>query len=122
MSFLALLVITVCSNVTANILLKKGVTSAGGFALEKSNVAAYVLKAALNPFIIIGLCLYGFSFLIWLRVLSTNDLSRVYPIFVTFVFLLTTVGSVLFLKESVNTMRILGMLILIVGIFVVAHS
>lgn len=109
-------------NVTANILLKKGVTSFGGITGQKSALVLEFSKAAFSPQIIFGLLLYGLSFLIWLRVLSFNDLSRAYPLFAASTFLLTTLGSLLFLKEGVSLTRLLGMFVLIIGIFIVARS
>lgn len=122
MSFIQLLIISVVSNVTANILLKTGVTKAGGFALSQTSIISDIFKAAINPYIIGGLFLYSFSFVLWLRVLSISDLSRSYPIFVTCVFILTTIGSVLFLKESVGFLRVVGIAVLIAGIFIVARN
>ena len=122
MSYVHLLILSVICNVTANILLKTGVNKAGGFALSQSSLLTDLLKTALNPFIMGGLALYGFSFVVWLRVLSISDLSKSYPIFVTIVFILTTVGSVIFLKESVSAVRLIGIAILIAGVFLVARS
>lgn len=116
------MIISVLCNVTANILLKAGVGKIGGIALSKTTLISDLFKIGANPYIIGGLALYGFSFVLWLRVLSISDLSKSYPIFVTFVFILTTIGSVMFLKESVSSMRIVGILILIAGIFLVARS
>lgn len=122
MSFLQLLIASVLSNVTANILLKKGVIAFGGISGDKSKLLTEVTKAAFNPFIIVGLSLYGFSFLIWLRVLSFNDLTKAYPIFVSAVFVLTTIASTRLLDESVSLTRIIGMAIVLVGIFIIARS
>ena len=102
--------------------MKKGVISFGGVSGEKTKLIAELTKAAYSPFIIVGLVLYGLSFVIWLRVLSFNDLSRAYPIFVSIVFLLTTVGSVLFLKESVSLVRVVGIMVILSGIYIVARS
>lgn len=121
-SFLKLLVTSVLLNVTGNILLKKGVIAFGGVSGEKSKLLTELSKAALSPFVIGGLVLYGCSFIIWLRVLSFNDLSRAYPIFASFVFLLTTLGSMIFLKETIAPMRILGIVVILSGIFIVARS
>ena len=121
-NFYALLVVSVAFNVTANILLKTGVVKTGGISAETTNIIANILKVAISPYIITGLILYGFSFLIWLRVLTFNDLSRSYPIFATIVFLMTTIGSVLFLKEHVSIIRIVGIAIMLTGIFVVSRS
>ncbi len=122
MGFYQLLAISVTFNVTANILLKKGVGAFGGISGEKAKILIELSKAVVNPLIVVGLVLYGMSFLIWLRVLTFNDLSKSYPIFATCVFLLTTIGSLKFLNEDVSIMRVLGMVIMLVGIFIVARS
>ena len=121
MSFYLLLLVSVFSNVTANILLKKGVTAFGGLSGQKTKLFFELSKAASSPFVILGVVLYGFSFLIWLRILSFNDLSRAYPIFATIVFLLTTIGSVIFLNENVSILRLVGICIMLIGIFLVAR-
>ena len=121
-NFYALLVVSVAFNVTANILLKTGVVRTGGISAETTNIIANILKVAISPYIITGLILYGFSFLIWLRVLTFNDLSRSYPIFATIVFLMTTIGSVIFLKEHVSIIRIVGIAVMLTGIFIVSRS
>ncbi len=122
MGFYKLLITSVVLNVTANILLKKGVVLAGGVSGDKTKVIGDIFRVALSPYILGGLILYGLSFLIWLRVLSFNDLSKSYPIFATIVFLLTTVASIQFLHENVSITRFLGIAIMLVGIFVVARS
>lgn len=121
MSFYLLLIVSVFSNVTANILLKKGVTSFGGLSGQKAKLFFELTKAATSPFVIAGIVLYGFSFLIWLRILSFNDLSRAYPIFATIVFLLTTAGSIVFLNEGVSLLRFIGIAIILAGIYLVAR-
>ena len=122
MGFYQLLVVSVIFNVTANILLKKGVLSFGGMSGEKSKIIVELSKAAVNPFVLVGLVLYGLSFLIWLRVLSFNDLSKSYPIFATCVFILTTLGSLKFLGEQITLMRIVGIAVMLFGIFIVSRS
>lgn len=120
--FLKLLLISVSLNVTANILLKTGVKTIGGLGGQSSRLFNDLLKAVISPYIILGLVLYGLSFIIWLRILSFNDLSRAYPIFATVVFTMTTIGSVLFLKEDVSFMRIIGLLVMLAGIYIVSRS
>lgn len=121
-NFYALLVISVTFNVTANILLKTSVVRSGGVLADSGKLIDSLLKVASNPLTIFGLALYGLSFLIWLRVLTFNDLSRAYPIFATIVFLFTTVGSIRFLNEEVSLIRIIGITIMLIGIFIVSRS
>lgn len=120
-NFYSLLLISVAFNVTANILLKTAVTKTGGISAQSSQLLANIIKVAFSPYLIFGLTLYGLSFLIWLRVLTFNDLSRAYPIFATIVFLLTTAGSIIFLNETVSLLRFLGIAIMLVGIYLVAR-
>jgi len=121
-NFYALLLTSVTFNVTANILLKKGVLSFGGLSGNLTKLFLELSKAAINPFILIGLGLYGLSFLIWLRVLTFNDLSRAYPIFATIVFMFTTIGSIKFLNEDISLLRVIGIAVMLLGIFIVARS
>lgn len=107
---------------TANILLKSGVKAIGGISGEKTKLITELSKAVFSPFIVGGLVLYGLSFMIWLRVLTFNDLSKAYPIFATIVFLFTTLGSLIFLKEHVSPMRLAGMIVMLIGIFIVSKS
>lgn len=103
-------------------LLKGGVEKLGGVTLSKTNLFSDLLKAATSPFIIVGIILYGLSFILWLRVLTTNDLSRVYPIFVTCVFILTTIGSAKLFGEHISMLRITGLLVAIFGIYLIART
>jgi len=121
-NFYALLLTSVLFNVTANILLKTGVTRTGGISAEAGKIINELAKVAFSPFVVIGLGLYGFSFLIWLRVLTFNDLSRAYPIFATIVFMFTTIGSIRFLNEDVSLTRVVGIIVMLLGIFIVARS
>ena len=121
-NFYALLVVSVAFNVTANILLKTAVTKTGGISAESTQILTNIAKVAFSPYLIAGLILYGLSFLIWLRVLTFNDLSRSYPIFATIVFLMTTLGSVIFLKENITVIRVVGIAVMLTGIFIVARS
>ncbi len=122
MSFVQLLITSVLLNVTGNFLLKKGVLTIGGVSGEKTKLISELTRAATSPFIIFGLVLYGLSFLIWLRVLTISDLSKSYPIFATIVFLLTTAGSMVLFKENVSALRFVGIVIMLVGIFIVARN
>ena len=121
-NFYALLLTSVLFNVTANILLKTGVTRTGGISAEAGKIINELAKVAFSPFVVIGLGLYGFFLLIWLRVLTFNDLSRAYPIFATIVFMFTTIGSIRFLNEDVSLTRVVGIIVMLLGIFIVARS
>ena len=79
------------------------------------------IKAATNPYIIIGLFLYGLSFALWLIVLSKLEVSLAYPLLSIGYIIMPFVGY-LFLDESLSVARIVGICIIIVGVYVVSRS
>jgi len=66
----------------------------------------------------LGLFLYGLAFLTWLRVLALMPLSRAYPL-LSLNFILITLFSAYFLKESVNYLTWLGVLLCVGGILII---
>lgn len=80
-----------------------------------------MIKAFLNPYVLGGLVLYGLSLVIWLVVLSKENLSFVYPM-VAFSYILTTILAKFFLHEEVPALRWVGLTLIIFGIACVAKS
>ncbi len=80
-----------------------------------------ILKTLLNKYIIIGLCGYAISFTLYLIALQTSRSSIVFPIFASS-FIFVTIISAVMLKERINRYRILGVVLLFVGITIVALS
>jgi len=80
-----------------------------------------LLTAFLEFYILVGLLCYGLSLIIWLVVLSRENLSFVYPM-VAFSYVLTTVLARLLLHEEVPMLRWIGLVLIILGIACVARS
>ena len=99
------------------IILKIGMEKNG----QLSFTIGHFIKAFTNPVVLGGLAFYGVSLLIWLVVLSREELSFVYPM-VAFAYVITTVLAVIFLHESVPPLRWIGLSIIIVGIICIAKS
>lgn len=75
----------------------------------------------LNPHILIGFFLYGIGALTWLLVLSRVELSVAYP-FVALGLIVTMLLGALVLQESVGLLRMLGGLLIVLGVLCVAYS
>ena len=101
----------------AQIILKVGLNT----ITTKHGLVAFFTKALLSPGVIIGLGLYGLGALLWLVVLSREDVSFAFPL-VSFAYILAIGLSVIFLKESVTLPRIVGSLVIMIGIFIIACS
>ena len=105
-----------------NLLLKAGMSHVGSVAETQLPVAAYLLQTISQPTILIGVVLYVVSFVMWLSLLSMMEISAVYPIFVSAAFLIVMSGSAVWFKEDVNTLRIIGTMVVVLGIFLVSRS
>jgi len=105
-----------------NLLLKSGMGQMGSVATTTLPLAQYALQTLCKPQILVGVMLYILSFVMWLSLLSMMDISVVYPIFVSAAFLIVMAGSVIWFGEHVTPTRVLGTLVVAVGIFLVSMS
>lgn len=67
-----------------------------------------------------GMLLYTFGFLIWLYILSKYNLNVALPIAQSLFFIVTIGGSFFFLRESLNSYHIAGILFCLLGILLIA--
>jgi len=118
---LSLILTSVAMSAVAQLVLKIGMSSeATRMALQSGGMHA-VIGVASNPFIWLGLGIYGLGTILWLGVLSKIDVSQAYP-FVGLGFLLTMVFGLAFLGEQVSIQRIAGTLLVMAGVYLVASS
>jgi len=74
-----------------------------------------------HPLAWAGLGFMVFSTIFWLMALSAGDLSLVFPLG-SIQYVLVLVGSKLFLKEKIDSMRLLGTVLIATGIVVISIS
>lgn len=115
--FLLLLVTAVFAAV-ANLLIKNGIGQAGGFTPSLSSL----LHLLRQPALVGGMALIGIAGLLWFRVLATQKLSTCYPLFVSLTYSLITVGAFYFLREKISTQKLVGLVIIVIGITTVARG
>lgn len=114
---LSVIIFTVFLSACAQLLLKLGVSKAG----DMDGSIASVFKILFSPGVFFGICIYGFSVLIWLWVLSRVELSLAYP-FVGLSFIFTLAFGYFILGESINGWRIFGTLMIAAGCIFIAKS
>ena len=117
MGFVLLLITAVCMAV-ANLLMKTGITAAGGFAPSLSAL----LQLAKQPAFVFGFLLTGIAALMWFRILATQKLSTCYPLFVSLTYSLITLAAFYFLHEKISVQKLAGLAAIIVGITAVARG
>jgi len=75
----------------------------------------------LNPYVLLGFVMYALSTIFWLIALSKKELSFVYP-FISLTYIIVLVLSSLVLKESMGVSKLVGTLIIIIGLIIIARS
>jgi drug/metabolite transporter (DMT)-like permease len=99
--------------------IKFGLNNIGGVALNEG-IGSF-LKLLQTPWVIVGFLCYGLSAVLWLDVLSKLDFSLAFPLVgLTYVFTLL-IGR-FFFGEVVGWERLLGVALILAGVFFLARS
>ena len=96
--------------------MKKGMSNVGELALRE--LMGKKIFSLLEPFVIFGIALYIMSTVLWLVVLSQEELSLVYPLVGTG-YVLTAILAKIFFKEKLTMLRIIGILLVIAGAYLI---
>jgi multidrug transporter EmrE-like cation transporter len=117
-----LLILTgVLLNAAAQFLLKAGVHRMGAIGLNWSALVSAGWRIAAEPYIYGGLACYVVSVVVWILALSRVPVSVAYPM-LSIGYVVTAVAAWAFLGESVTPLRLVGIGIIIIGVFIVARS
>jgi len=118
---LALVSINILFNVIGQLLLKYGMGRLGNFQISATALPQVFLRAFLSPYILLGLCCYVTGFLIWLIVLAKAEVSYAYPL-ISLGYVLTAVLGWWLLGENVTWLRMSGILVTCLGVFIISQS
>jgi multidrug transporter EmrE-like cation transporter len=112
---------SICMSVTAQFLLKLGMSSAKVKAAMAQPFGVAVAGALMTePYLLAGFVAYGLSAVVWLSVLSKFDVSKAYPL-VGLGFALTALIG-MFAGEHLSLQRLSGITLICAGVWVVARS
>lgn len=75
-----------------------------------------------SPAILIGLMLYGLSFVLTVRVYADYPLGVISPLMAGAIFLLINLFSAQFFSESITLEKVIGMLLIVAGMAVLARG
>lgn len=110
MQFITMIIYVLCS-VSGLVLFKLGNTEA--LTLE-ATPSFFSLK--ISWLSILGLILYIISFLIYMGLVSKNELSYLLPVVTGSVYLLTMLSSILFFKENIHYIQLIGSAFILLGL------
>ncbi|MGQ9631411.1 MAG: transporter [bacterium] len=115
MRFATLVLLYVVLNATAQILLKMGMSSQI-LSVRGGDAFSLIFKVILNPKLIVGILLFGLSFLTWLIIVSKEELSYAFPIVVGLGYAAIVILSFIILKENIGFLKLIGIGLIGIGI------
>lgn len=117
-----LLIITgVMLNAVAQLALKAGVRHMGPIALSLNQVVPVSMRLMSEPYLWLGLSCYGISVVVWILALSRVDVSIAYPM-LSLGYVVTAFAAWWLFGESLGPMRLVGIGIIIVGVYILARN
>jgi multidrug transporter EmrE-like cation transporter len=119
--YIPLILSGVLLNAFAQVFLKQGMIKVGHFAFTWSNVLPVAMSVGSNSFIILGLCCYVVSFVLWMLVLSRVEVSFAYP-FLSVGYVVTALAGYLAFNERLSLTRILGIALICLGVVLISRS
>ena len=119
---IVLFVMSVLFGAVGALLMKIGAKHIGPVQLNSAQAGLHFLaKMFTSPTVLGGMLLYFFSAAVWLYLLTKLDISVVQPI-LALTYVATPILAIIFLGEKVPLIRWLGILIIILGVYVVART
>lgn len=114
MSNMAFILASIVMGAIGQVLIKAGANNLGSVKLDMYSIISLIT----NFYLFSGICLFSFSFILWIKVLTKNDLSCVYPM-VSLSYIIVVLASKLFFNEAITTNKLIGILAIIIGIIVI---
>ena len=113
--------ISVAAMTAAQLLLKKGLLSIGGYPQNLSEIVGFLARAYTNLYILSAVALTVITAVAWILAVARAELSHIYP-FMALSYVLVALFSLLLFRENVTALRWAGILVICVGVFLVSRS
>ena len=115
------ILMSVVLGAVGQILLKKGMGSMGPLTLSIGQIGSILWRMATNPYVVVGLGIYVCGTVFWLTALSRVDLSYAYP-FASLSYIVMLTASWLLFNEHITPMRVLGSVVVGLGVLLISRS
>jgi multidrug transporter EmrE-like cation transporter len=117
----SLILTGVLLNAAAQLLLKAGTNAIGHFEFHLDNVLPIGLKLAFQPHILGGMTCYAVSLVVWIMALSRVPVSVAYPM-LSIGYVVNAIVAHFWLGEVLATQKMLGIGLIVLGVYVVFRS
>jgi len=117
----ALVLTGVLLNAIAQLALKASVSDTGIISLDMQSLLTSAGSLASNLWLWLGLICYAISVIVWILALSRVDVSIAYPM-LSIGYIVNAVAAWHLFDEPMNLGKVVGIGIIIVGVYVLARS
>ena len=117
----SLIIIGVLLNAVAQLALKAGVRDLGPIGLRMDQVLPTSARLMSEPYLWVGLFLYGISVVVWILALSRVDVSIAYPM-LSLGYVVNALAAYWLFGEMLTPMRLAGIGIILVGVYVLTRG
>ena len=117
----ALILTGVLLNAVAQLALKASVSDTGIISLDMQSLLSSAGSLASNLWLWLGLICYAVSVVVWILALSRVDVSIAYPM-LSIGYIVNAVAAWHLFDEPMNLGKVVGIGIIIVGVYVLARS
>ena len=108
-------------NAAAQILMKTGTNAIGHFEFSAANILPIGMKLASEWHIIVALCCYALSVVIWILALSRVPVSIAFPM-LSMAYVVNAIAAWYLLGEAFNPTKLAGMAVIIVGVIILSRA
>ena len=117
----ALVLTGVLLNAIAQLALKASVSDTGIISLDLQSLLTSAGSLATNLWLWLGLICYAISVVVWILALSRVDVSIAYPM-LSIGYIVNAVAAWHLFDEPMNLGKVVGIGIIIVGVYILARS
>lgn len=114
-----LIIISVLLNCAAQLLIRKGMLIEGEVGMH--NMVSHLGTMFTNIWLWGAMLCYAVSILLWMSVLSKVEVSYAYP-FLSIGYVLSAVAGYLLFSENITPIRIVGIIVICVGVILISRS
>lgn len=116
-----LILLSICINVVAQLLLKFGIGRIGYFEFSAQNLLPIGQQIITSIPILLGVVLYVASLAVWLMVLSRVEVSVAFPM-ASLGYVFVAIAAYFLFGEALTPMRVTAILIIIFGVFLLTRT
>ena len=119
MKNIPLIFISVLLGAVGQLLIKKGMMVYGKVGVAQ--IWSELIRVFLVPYVFIGFICFVTSAILWLSVISKNEISFAYPM-VSLGYILILIVSIFWFNEAVTWVRFLGVVLICLGVIAITRT